>query len=338
MRPRSYVVGVAGTLLAALAVSGCGSRQSTLDPQSTPAREIADLWWWMLAAATFVLLGALTLLLVGWLRRHKPGLPVIGRLGERGYDGVVVTFGMFLPLLALVAVFVVANFSIASDTGAPDSGSTAMTIVVTGNQWFWDVRYPGTSGAVTANEIHIPTRTRVNTVLRTDDVIHSFWVPQLNRKADTIPGHPNRILLYADHAGVYRGQCAEFCGLQHANMAMTVVAEPPARFRAWLANMARPRRAPVSAAQRRGEQVFLSQRCSSCHTIRGTHARGTIGPDLTHVASRSTLAAQTIPDTARWLSRWISDPQQIKPGTKMPALDLSATDVRSLVAYLRGLR
>jgi cytochrome c oxidase subunit 2 len=338
LRPRPYPVGAVVALLAALVVSGCGSRQSTLDPQSTPAREIADLWWWMLAAAAFVLLGALTLLLVAWLRRHRPGLPVIGRLGERGYDGVVVTFGMFLPLVALVAVFVVANFSVASDTDAPDAGSTAMTVVVTGNQWFWDVRYPGTSGAVTANEIHLPARTRVNTVLRTDDVIHSFWMPQLNRKADMIPGHPNRILLYADHPGVYRGQCAEFCGLQHANMATTVVAEPPARFRAWLANMARPRQVPASAEQRRGERVFLSQRCSSCHTIRGTRADGTIGPDLTHLATRSTLAALTIPNTARWLSRWISDPQQIKPGTKMPALALSAAEVRSLVAYLRGLR
>jgi cytochrome c oxidase subunit 2 len=119
---------------------------------------------------------------------------------------------------------------------------------------------------------------------------------------------------------------------------MTVVAEPPARFRAWLTNMARPRQAPATAEQRRGEQVFLSERCSSCHTIRGTPADGTIGPDLTHLATRSTLAAQTIPDTARWLARWISDPQQIKPGTKMPALGLSAADIQSLVAYLRGLR
>jgi cytochrome c oxidase subunit 2 len=334
---RPYRVGAVGALLAALALSGCGSDQSTLDPHSKPAREIADLWWWMLAAATFVLLGALTLLLVSWLRRHKPGLPVIGRLSERGYDGVVVTFGMFLPLVALVAVFIVANFSVASDTDAPEAGSTAMTTVVTGNQWFWAVRYPGTSGAVTANEIHIPAGTRVNAVLRTDDVIHSFWVPQLNRKADMIPGHPNRILLYADHPGVYRGQCAEFCGLQHANMAMTVVVDPPARFRAWLTNMARPRQVPATAEQRRGEQVFLSERCSSCHTIRGTRANGTIGPDLTHLATRSTLAALTIPNTPRWLSRWISDPQQIKPGTKMPALGLSAAEIRSLVAYLGGL-
>ena len=328
-------VGAGAALGLAVALAGCG--QSTLDPQSRPAREIADLWWWMLAAATFVLLGALALLFVGWRRRHKPGLPVLGRLGERGFNGLVVIFGMVVPLLALMVVFVVANFSIASVTGAPDPSSTAMTIVVTGHQWFWDVRYPG-AAAVTANEIHIPVRTRVNAVLRTDDVIHSFWLPQLNRKADMVPGHPNRILLYADRAGVYRGQCAEFCGLQHANMATTVVAQSPADFRAWLANMARPRRAPATPAAARGEQVFLSERCASCHTIRGTSAHGTIGPDLTHVATRATLAALTIPNTERGLTRWISDPQQIKPGAKMPAVDLSPTELRAVVAYLRSLR
>jgi cytochrome c oxidase subunit 2 len=330
-------MGAGIVLIGTLAIAGCGSGQSTLDPQSEPARDIADLWWWMLAAAVFVLAGALALLALAWVRRRQPGLPLVGRLGERGFNGVVVVFGMVVPLLALIAVFVVANFSVAGVTDAPDPGSTAMTIVVTGNQWFWDVRYPG-SGAVTANEIHIPTRTRVNTVLRSDDVIHSFWMPQLNRKADMIPGHPNRILLYAEHPGVYRGQCAEFCGLQHANMAMTVVAQPPARFRAWLANMAQPRRTPSGPAARRGEQVFVSERCSSCHTIRGTSAHGTIGPDLTHVATRARLAAETIANSERGLTRWISDPQKIKPGTKMPAVDLSTDELHAVVAYLRSLR
>lgn len=334
-RSRLRLAGAASTL--AFVLTGCGSGQSTLDPQSRPAREIADLWWWMLAAASFVLLGALALLFVAWRRRREPGLPVIGRLGERGFNGLVVIFGMVVPLLALVVVFVVANFSIASVTGAPAPGSTAMTIVVTGHQWFWEVRYPGT-GAVTANEIHIPVRTRVDAVLRTADVIHSFWLPQLNRKADMIPGHPNRILLYADHAGVYRGQCAEFCGLQHANMTTTVVAQSPAEFRAWLANMARSRRAPATPAAARGERVFLSERCASCHTIRGTSAHGTIGPDLTHVATRATLAALTIPNTERGLRHWISDPQKIKPGAKMPAVDLSAGELDAVVSYLRSLR
>jgi cytochrome c oxidase subunit 2 len=338
-RPRRRRPGFAaiGVTLLALQIAGCGSGQSTLDPQSEPAREIADLWWWMLAAAAFVFAGALALLALSWVRRREPGLPLVGRLGEGGFNGLVVVFGMVVPLLALIVVFVVANFSVASVTDAPDPGSTAMTIVVTGNQWFWDVRYPG-GAAVPANEIHIPTRTRVDTVLRSDDVIHSFWMPQLNRKADMIPGHPNRILLYAEHPGVYRGQCAECCGIQHANMAMTVVAQPPAPFRAWLANMAQPRRAPSTAVARRGEHVFLSQRCSSCHTIRGTSAHGTIGPDLTHVATRARLAAQTIPNTERGLTRWISNPQKIKPGTKMPAVDLSPAQLRAVVGYLRSLR
>jgi cytochrome c oxidase subunit 2 len=334
-RSRLRLAGAVTTL--AFVLTGCGSGQSTLDPQSRPAREIADLWWWMLAAASFVLLGALALLFVAWRRRREPGLPVIGRLGERGFNGLVVIFGMVVPLLALVVVFVVANFSIASVTGAPAPGSTAMTIVVTGHQWFWEVRYPGT-GAVTANEIHIPVRTRVDAVLRTADVIHSFWLPQLNRKADMVPGHPNRILLYADHPGVYRGQCAEFCGLQHANMGMTVVAQEPARFRAWLRAQQRPAARPTTPAARSGERTFLAEACSGCHQIRGTAARGSIGPDLTHLASRAWLAGLVIPNDPAHLRAWIANPQAIKPGNKMPGLHLTSGQLGDLVAYLDGLK
>jgi cytochrome c oxidase subunit 2 len=191
---------------------------------------------------------------------------------------------------------------------------------------------------VTANEIHIPARTRVQVVATTDDVIHSFWVPQLNRKIDMIPGQANRVLLYANQPGVYRGQCAEFCGLQHAHMAMRVFAQPPKAYHAWLAGQEEPAARPATAEQRRGERVFLGNACASCHTIRGTTARGTIGPDLTHVASRDTLAAVTIPNTPRQLQRWIENPQHIKPGNKMPALDLSEADFRAIRAYLDHLR
>jgi cytochrome c oxidase subunit 2 len=169
-------------------------------------------------------------------------------------------------------------------------------------------------------------------------VIHSFWVPELNRKIDMIPGHPNRILLYADEPGSYRGQCGEFCGLQHTHMGMWVVAQEPAAFRAWLANMARPRRAPATAAARDGEGVFQGSQCASCHTIRGTPARGRIGPDLTHLATRATLAAATIPNTPADLREWITDPQHVKPGNKMPGLNLGASEVQALLAYLRSLR
>jgi cytochrome c oxidase subunit 2 len=318
-----------------LAVGGCGA-QSTLDPKAEPAREISTLWWWMLAAAGTVLGGALFLLLLGWVRRKKPGLPLIGQ-----HDGLaallVVVFGIAIPLGTNVALFVVANFVVAKVTQAPDARTTPMTIRVIGHQWFWEVRYPG-STAVTANEIHIPVGTRVNLVASTADVIHSFWVPQLNRKIDMIPGHPNRILLEADKPGRYRGQCAEFCGLQHAHMGMYVFADPPAKFRTWLRQQSADRQAPGSAQQQRGEQLFLDNACASCHTIRGTSAKGAVGPDLTHVASRTSLASVTIPNTPAELNAWIRDPQHIKPGTLMPNLRLSSRDFSDIAAYLESLR
>ncbi len=319
--------GAAAVLLA----GGCGG-QSTLDTHSRQSQEIASLFWWMLVAAGIVLVGALGLLAVGYRRRGRPGLPVIEQTKQINM-WLVVTFGILLPLVALVAVFVVANFTVASITDAPAQGSTAMTIEVVGHQWFWEIRYPGTP-AVTANELHIPARTRINVVLRSSDVIHSFWVPELNRKVDMIPGYPNRTLLYADQPGVYRGQCAELCGVQHANMAMRVVAQKPARFRRWLAGEAHPQAPPATATQRAGAQAFAANGCSSCHTIRGTPAHGTVGPDLTHLESRQTLAALTIPNTPAELRRWIQSPQQVKPGNKMPSVALSDAALTALVAYL----
>jgi cytochrome c oxidase subunit 2 len=209
-----------------------------------------------------------------------------------------------------------------------------MTIDVIARQWFWEVRYPG--GAVTANEIHIPARTPVKVVLTTADVIHSFWVPELNKKVDTVPGHPNPLLLYADKPGSYRGQCAEFCGLQHAKMAMRVDADPPDRFRAWLANESKP--VAASAQQQAGFQAFSNNQCASCHTLRGTSARGRIGPDLTHLMSRKTLGALTIPNTRKDLGAWVRDPQHFKPGNKMPALQISGRDFTELMAFLRSLK
>ncbi len=320
---------------AALLLTGCG-QQSTLDPRSEPTREIANLWWAMLAASAIVFFGAAFLIFLSWLRRRKEGWPLLGK-GDGLSTGLVVGFGIVIPIACLIVLFVFANLDVTKATEAPAQSTTSMTVEVTGRQWFWDVRYPGT-GAVTANEIHIPVRTRVNLVARTGDVIHSFWVPQLNRKIDMIPGRTNRILLYADRPGRYRGQCAEFCGFQHAHMAMYVFADPPARFRAWLANAARPSRPALNAQQRRGQQVFLSNACANCHTIAGTPARGGIGPDLTHLQTRTTLAALTIPNRKGWLAGWVLDPQHIKPGNKMPGLNLTGPDFQALLAYLETLR
>ena len=322
-------------VLAAALLGGCGD-QSTLSPKSRPAREISTLWWWMLVVASVVFAGAVGMLALAWWRRRRTGLPLLGER-EQAISGLVVAFGIVIPAVVLVSLFVVANLVVAKDTEAPDPRSTRMTLRVVGHQWFWEVRYPG-SPAVTANEIHIPTRTRIDVLATTGDVIHSFWVPQLNRKIDMINGRTNRVLLYADKPGVYRGQCAELCGLQHTHMAFEVIAEPPDRFRAWLARMASPAAAPTTPLAREGQRVFYSEQCASCHTIRGTSAVGRVGPDLTHLASRTTLAALTIPNSRAELADWIRDPQAIKPGNKMPALGLREDQIRALVDYLSGLR
>jgi cytochrome c oxidase subunit 2 len=312
------------------------SGQSALSPHSPQAHDISTLWWWMLGVATVVFLGAVALLVASWVLRGREGVPIVGK--REGFNlSMVVLFGIGIPLVVLVSLFVVANFVVLPQTVAPAASSTPLTIQVIGKQWFWEVRYPGTP-AVTANEIHIPVRTRVNVVTTTADVIHSFWVPEIARKIDTIPGRRNRVLLYADRPGRYRGQCAEYCGVQHAHMSLYVFADPPQRFRAWLAAQGKPRRAPTTPAQRRGEQVFLASQCSSCHTMRGTPARGDVGPDLTHVAGRTTLASLTIPNTRAELAAWLADPQRVKPGNRMPTLHLRAADRRALVAYLESLK
>jgi cytochrome c oxidase subunit 2 len=177
----------------------------------------------------------------------------------------------------------------------------------------------------------------VNVVATTADVIHSFWIPELNRKIDTVPGMRNRLLLDADRPGVFTGECSEFCGLQHAHMTAVVVAEPRADFRRWLANMAKPARAPATARTQRGRGFVLSE-CGGCHQLRGSDSRARIGPDLTHVASRMTLAAGTLPNTPAALAAWIADPQHYKPGAKMPQVPLTRAQIADLVAYLRSLK
>jgi cytochrome c oxidase subunit 2 len=319
------------------ALAGCGGGQSALEPRSRASSEIATLWWWMFVVACVVFAGAVGLLGIAWLRRRRTGLPVVEEERPKLNLGLVLVFGIVIPIVVNVALFVIANFVVIKDTEAPAASTTPITIEVAGRQWFWEVRYPG-ARVVTANEIHIPARTRVNVVALTGDVIHSFWVPQLNRKIDMIPGRRNRILLYADEPGRYRGQCAEFCGLQHAHMAMYVYAQEPADFERWLHAQAAPAQPPATPAQRAGRQAFAANACGSCHTIRGTGADGDVGPDLTHVGSRATLAALTLPNDAAALARWLRDPQHVKPGNRMPDLGLSDRDVDALVAYLEGLK
>jgi cytochrome c oxidase subunit 2 len=320
---------------AAVGLGGCGGSQSTLNPHSPASRDIADLWWWMLAVATIVFLGAVVMLALAWRRRDRPGLPFFGE-NEKTNTRLVVAFGMVIPAIVLIALFAVANLYVLRQTEPASADQSAMKVEVIGHQWWWELRYPGTT-AVSANEIHIPAGTDVMIVGRSADVIHSFWVPELNRKIDMIPGRTNRVVLHADQPGVYRGQCAEFCGSQHAHMVMKVFAQPPDQFRRWLARESRPAAPPGTDQARAGMQTFTDVGCAGCHTIRGTSAGGDVGPDLTHVASRTTIAGAIIENTPPLLREWIRDPQHIKPGNKMPALHLSDTQLDDLVAYLDGL-
>ncbi len=319
-------------LVSSAVLAGCGSNQSALKPHSRASGQIDRLWWIMLAGSGVVVAIVIMLLVVAVARRHARR--------DDANDGraklLILAGGVVAPILVLSALFALAVRTLPA-TSAPAAGRTALTVEVVGRQWFWDVRYPG-NDVLTANEIHIPAGETVRLVARTADVIHSFWVPELNRKIDMIPGRRNAIALRADRPGVYRGQCAEFCGLQHAHMALLVYADPPARFRAWLSVQGKKARAPAGPAVRRGEQVFLDEGCSGCHAIRGTPADAHVGPDLTHLASRSTLAADTIPNTRGYLGGWILDPQHVKPGNRMPGFDLRGRELGYLLDYLQSLR
>jgi cytochrome c oxidase subunit 2 len=325
----------------ALMLAGCGKKQSALAPESHQSQDIATLFWWMTGIAAVGLGVVVALLLLAWTRsgrRGAAGDTQGPKPGERVGWYVVVIGGVAVPILLISALFVVANLFVIKTTEAPAASATKRTILVIGHQWWWEVRYPGTT-AVTANEIHIPVRTPVRVEVRTDDVIHSFWVPELNRKIDTLPGSTNVIELYADVVGRYRGACAEFCGLQHAHMGIWVDADPPATFNQWLARQARPAAAPAGSLAAAGKTAFLNGACATCHQIRGTSATSPVGPDLTHLADRQTLGALTIPNTPSYLHDWIRNSQRFKPGNQMPSFGgLPEQEIRELVAYLKGLK
>jgi cytochrome c oxidase subunit II len=326
-------VGVGVGVLAPLLFATCRGDQSTLDPAAAASRDVASLWWAMFAVAAVVVAVVTMLVLSASLRPRgdRASRRWLGRSGSR----LIVVGGVVVPLAILVVLFVL-TLSTLPSVSAPEEGDGDLVVEVIGRQFWWEVRYPE-QGLVTANEIHIPTGTPVELRVRTADVIHSLWVPRLNRKIDMIPGRTNRILVRAEEPGVYRGQCAEFCGLAHAQMAFLVVSEEPSDFDAWMAGETGDAAAPASESAALGQEVFLSSSCVSCHTIRGTPASATVGPDLTHVGARRWLAAGTIPNTRGNLGGWIVDPQSIKPGNEMPPSDLSGPELQALLDYLESL-
>jgi cytochrome c oxidase subunit II len=315
-------------------LAGCAQEgaPSVLDPHGPGARRIEGLWWLMLwiSVAVFGVVLAFLVAAVVKSRRKGDASAAHPRWGEP----FVVIGGIVVPSLILVAVFVVSLRDMAAlSSPKPEP---RITIEVVGHDWWWEVVYEE-AGAVTANEIHVPVGEPVRLELTTDDVIHSFWVPQLQSKTDLIPGQTNVMWLEADEPGRYRGQCAEYCGLQHANMIFYIVAEPAADFRTWLSEQAADAPEPQDFSAAAGREVFLDNTCAGCHAIRGTEATATLGPDLTHLAARDTIASGVLDNTRSDLATWIVDPQGVKPGATMPPTSLTADELENLLDYLEQL-
>lgn len=311
-----------------VALAGGGAAASAFTPRGPAAAAIANLWWAMLAIAVIVCLAVFILFFVAIAPRRRPS-----REPPSWSIPFVVTGGIALPLVILVGLLV---WSLAATNVLAVPAGTATTIRVIGHQWWWEVHYPD-EGVVTANELRIPAGVPVRLELTSEDVIHSFWVPELHGKMDLIPGQVNEFWLQADEPGIYRGHCAEFCGVQHARMNFMVVADPPETYEAWLAAQRESAPEPTTLEALAGRQAFLGSACVYCHTIRGTNASGTIGPDLTHLAGRLTLGAGAIANNRGNLAGWIVNSQAIKPGNRMPPMYLDSEQLQALLTYLETL-
>ena len=321
-----------GIAVAALLGAACGNAPSTLEPRGPGAQRIASLWWFMFTVSTVVVLVVGALLLYAVIRRRRRGGP--SEEPSWAY-GMMFGGGVAFPIVILTVLWVWTLRDMAALS--QPAGPAAVTIDVIGHQWWWEVRYQQ-ERIITANDIHIPVGRRVEIRLTTKDVLHSFWVPQLTAKTDMIAGRTNTMTVQADQPGVYRGQCAEFCGLQHAQMIFYVVAQTPADYQSWVARETEPPAGSTDQTAVQGRQVFEASPCAACHTVRGTSAKGTLGPDLSDFGARLSIGAGAVPNTRGSLGGWIVDSQSIKPGNLMPPIQLDPDQLQALIAYLESLR
>ncbi|MDF1504879.1 cytochrome c oxidase subunit II [Roseisolibacter sp. H3M3-2] len=322
--------------------------QSALRAGGPEAEQIGLLWNVLLVVGTAVTVGVLAFLAYALFRRRGDADETQGDRRMRAGVRWMVAGGVVLPIVVLMPILVLTmrtlgavtlpSRTVASADEPPAPGE--FVVEVTGRQYWWEVRYRARRPDLefeTANELRVPVGRRVVVRLRSRDVIHSFWVPGLQGKMDLVPGRTNALVFTAARPGRWRGQCAEFCGAQHAKMAFTVVAEPAAEWQAWAARQRADARPPADPATRAAQGAFLNSGCVLCHAVRGTPARGDAGPDLTHLASRLTLAAGTLPNTRGHLTGWVADPQSIKPGSLMPSVPLEPRTLHAIVRYLETL-
>ena len=322
-----------------MVMAGVAPTPSVFAPVSTPAFAIRELAFLVLAIVTVIFLVVAGLTVYAIIRyRRRPGDD--GREPPQVYGSTQIELAWtVVPFLIVIVLFLTTAryiFAIERHAAPPE----ALEVTVVGNQWWWEIRYPGL-GIVTANELHVPVSdvarpTPTFITLESADVIHSFWIPQLAGKMDVIPGQRNRTWVEPRTPGTYVGQCAEFCGVQHAGMLLTVTVHPKEDFARWVA--AQQAVAADVPRVRAGRDVFMSVACISCHTVRGTPGNGLFGPDLTHLMSRATLGAGVAPNTPENLRAWVNDPASLKPGARMPAMKLSNDQLDKVVAYLATLR
>lgn len=316
--------------VALLALSGCGPSES-LNAVTKQGHKISDLFYLSFILTAIVLaivFAALIYSMIKFRGNHRPST-------RTGNVKLEITWTVIPALLVTFLFIMSVRTMLAVDETHPD----AIVIDVTGNQWWWAYNYAGL-GFTTAYELHVPVGKPVQLKVTGSDVIHSYWVPKLGWKMDTIPNKINVMNLTATKAGSYDGACAEFCGTQHAGMRMRVVAQPPDQFDAWVKQQQQSAAAlPPTSLERNGRATFLTQSCATCHTVNGTEAQGKVGPDLTHFGSRSAIGSGQVTNTPANLEAWIKDPASIKPGVLMPGYDkLSADQMKALIAYLEGLK
>jgi cytochrome c oxidase subunit 2 len=334
-----------GTLLSLglFGLTGCQQAHSVLAPATPEAAGIARIWWVFFAvcAAVYVVI-VLTVIGVGIKHRRSsersPPAPLKIEGSSEHLTHRVLTWATAVTAVILIGLL---TADLWVQRGIAPREDNPLTIRVTGHQWWWAAEYqnPNASDVFeTANEPHVPIGRSIRLLLESNDVIHSFWVPELHGKRDLVPGHPASISFAVDKPGRFEGQCAEFCGYQHAHMAILVIAEEPAKFEAWAQAQRSEAPAPTTDSQRRGLDLFEHNTCAMCHSAQGTAAHSRVGPVLTHFASRQTLAAGATTNTREHLAAWILNPQDLKPGVLMPANPLSPADLNALLDYLEILK
>jgi cytochrome c oxidase subunit II len=327
MRGRAFL------FLCCIVLAGCGGSQSTFEAHGPAAESILTLSWVMVIASGLILF--LVVALTAYAIFADPE-----RRRWLASSRVIVGGGIVFPVTTLT-VLLIYGLVLTREIGGA-SGPAALRVEVIGEQFWWRVHYLDGNGrppVASANEIRMPTGAPVEFVLKTSDVIHSFWVPSLGGKLDMIPGQVSTLRLQAGRPGIYRGQCAEYCGAQHAQMAFYVVAEIPEAFDKWLASERGSASEPGSAFLQTGKRLFIASGCGACHAVRGTEATGAIGPDLTHVGSRRSIAAGIYPNNAGTVAGWIASAQHLKPGNKMPSFDvLRGEELRAVASYLESLK